>query len=134
MRIVTTPSDSKLAIVDSSGWVEYMGSGPKADSFARYLNFPEYLLLPSVIVFEVYKKVSREQGKNLADTFLSLAFGFGDRLIALDLELSILAARTSLDTHLPMADAIIYTTAQYYKAQLVTSDAHFANLPGVVFL
>ena len=131
---MTTPNDSKLAIVDSSGWVEYMGAGPKADSFARYLNFPEYLLLPSVIVFEVYKKVSREQGKNLADTFLSLAFGFDDRLIALDLELSILAARTSLDTHLPMADAIIYATAQYYKAQLVTSDAHFANLPGVVFL
>jgi toxin FitB len=134
MRIVTTPSDSKLAIVDSSGWVEYMGSGPKADSFARYLNFPEYLLLPSVIVFEVYKKVSREQGRNLADNFLSQAFAFGDRLIALDLELSVLAARTSLDTHLPMADAIIYATAQYYNAQLVTSDSHFADLPGVVIL
>jgi predicted nucleic acid-binding protein len=131
---VITPTDSKLAIVDSSGWVEYMGSGPKADSFARYLNSPEYLLLPSVIVFEIYKKVSREHGKNLADTFLSLAFGFGNRLIALDLELSILAARTSLDNHLSMADAIIYATAQRYKAQLVTSDAHFVNLPGVVFL
>lgn len=131
---MTTPNDSKLAIVDSSGWVEYMGSGPKADSFARYLNFPEYLLLPSVIVFEVYKKVSREHGKNLADNFLSQAFAFGNRLIALDLELSILAARTSLDNHLPMVDAIIYATAQHHNAQLVTSDAHFANLPGVVFL
>ena len=131
---MTTPNDSKLAIVDSSGWVEYMGSGPKADSFARYLNFPEYLLLPSVIVFEVYKKVSREHGKNLADNFLSQAFAFGNRLIALNLELSILAARTSLDNHLPMADAIIYATAQHHNAQLVTSDAHFANLPGVVFL
>ena len=131
---MTTPNDSKLAIVDSSGWVEYMGSGPKANSFARYLNFPEYLLLPSVIVFEVYKKVSREHGKNLADNFLSQAFAFGNRLIALDLELSILAARTSLDNHLPMADAIIYATAQHHNAQLVTSDAHFANLPGVVFL
>jgi predicted nucleic acid-binding protein len=131
---VTTPSGSKLVIVDSSGWVEYMGSGPKADSFARYLNSPEYLLLPSVIVFEVYKKVSREQGKHLADNFLSLAFGFGDRLISLDLELSILSARTSLDTHLAMADAIIYATAQHHNAQLVTSDAHFASLPGVVFL
>ena len=131
---MTTPSDSKLAIVDSSGWIEYMGSGPKADSFSRYLDFSEYILLPSVIVFEVYKKVSREQGKNLAETFLSLAFGFGDQVIALDLELSIMAARISLDTHLPMADAIIYATAQRYNAQLVTSDAHFANLPGVVFL
>ena len=129
-----TPSDSKVSIVDSSGWVEYMGAGPKADSFARYLEFPEYLLLPSVIVFEVYKKVSREHGKTLAEGFLSQAFGFGNRLIALDLELSILAARVSLDNHLPMADAIIYATAQHYNAQVVTSDAHFANLPGVVFL
>ncbi|HET7105767.1 MAG TPA: type II toxin-antitoxin system VapC family toxin [Candidatus Acidoferrum sp.] len=129
-----TPNDSKLAIVDSSGWVEYLGAGPKADSFARYLNFPDHLLLPSVIVYEVYKKIFREQGKNLADNFLSLAFGFEDRLISLDLELSILAARTSLDAHLPMADAIIYATAQHHNAQLVTSDAHFANLPGVVFL
>jgi predicted nucleic acid-binding protein len=131
---VTTPSDSKLSIVDSSGWVEYMGAGPKADSFARYLDFPEYLLLPSVIVFEVYKKVSREHGKTLAENFLSQAFGLGSRLIALDLELSILAARKSLDNHLAMADAIIYATAQHYNAQLVTSDTHFANLPGVVFL
>jgi toxin FitB len=131
---VTTLSDSKVSIVDSSGWVEYMGAGPKADSFARYLEFPEYLLLPSIIVFEVYKKVSREHGKTLAEGFLSQAFGFGNRLIALDLELSILAARASSDNHLPMADAIIYATAQHYNAQLVTSDAHFANLPGVVFL
>jgi len=111
-----------------------MGAGPKADSFARYLEFPEYLLLPSVVVFEVYKKVSREHGKTLAEGFLSQAFGFGNRLIALDLELSILAARVSLDNPLPIADAIIYATAQHYNAQLVTSDAHFANLPGVVFL
>jgi predicted nucleic acid-binding protein len=85
-------------------------------------------------VFEVYKKVSREHGKTLAENFLSQAFGLGSRLIALDLELSILAARKSLDNHLAMADAIIYATAQHYNAQLVTSDTHFANLPGVVFL
>jgi len=111
-----------------------MGSGPKASDFARYLEFPEHLLLPSIVVFEVYKKVSREHGKNLSEIFLSQAFGFGNRLISLDLELSILASRTSLDYRLPMADAIIYATAQHHKAQLVTSDAHFANLPGVVFL
>lgn len=131
---MTTLSDSKLAIVDSSGWVEYMGSGPKADGFARYLEFPEHLLLPSIVVFEVYKKVSLEHSKNLADNFLSQAFAFGTRLIPLDLELSILASRTSLETRLPMADAIIYATAHHHKAQLVTSDAHFANLPGVVLL
>jgi predicted nucleic acid-binding protein len=30
-----------------------------------------------------------------------------------------------------MADAIIYAAAQHDNAQLVTSDRHFANLPGV---
>ena len=131
---MTTPSDSKLVVVDSSGWVEYMGSGPKADSFARYLEFPETLLLPSIIVFEVYKKASREFGKTLAENFLSQAFALGDRLIALDLELAIMASRRSVENRLPMADAIIFATAQLYNAQLVTSDAHFADLPNVVFL
>ncbi len=131
---MTTPSDSNFVIVDSSGWVEYLGAGPKVDTFARYLESPEHMLLPSIVVFEVHKKVTRERGKNLAEIFLSQAFGFGNRLIPLDLELSILASRISLDYRLPMADAIVYATAQHHKAQLVTSDAHFANLPGVVIL
>ena len=33
-----------------------------------------------------------------------------------------------------MADAIIYATAHHYQAQLVTSDAHFANLPRVTLI
>lgn len=30
-----------------------------------------------------------------------------------------------------MADALIYATAQAHRALLITSDTHFANLPGV---
>jgi toxin FitB len=131
---VTTPSDSKWVVVDSSGWVEYMGGGAKADQFAHYLESPEDLLLPSIVVYEVYKKLFRERGKELAEIFLSQAYGIHERLIDLDLELSLLAARTSLETRLPMADAIIYATAHHHGAKLVTSDTHFANLPGVTLL
>jgi toxin FitB len=131
---VITPSASERIVVDSSGWVEYIGGGAKADEFALYLESPQNLLLPSIVVYEVYKKLIREQGKNLAEIFLSQAYGFRERLIELDLELSLLAARTSLETHLAMADAIIYATSQYHRAKLVTSDAHFANLPGVTLL
>jgi predicted nucleic acid-binding protein len=84
-----------------------------------------------MVVYEVYKKLLRERGKELAEVFLSQAYGFHDRVIHLDLELSLLAARTSLETHLAMADAIIYATAHHHQANLVTSDTHFANLPGV---
>ena len=129
-----TPSVSDRVVVDSSGWVEFMGDGPRAGSFAAYLESPEELLLPSIIVYEVYKKLVREQGQHLAELFLSQAFDFGERLIDLTLELSILASRTSLETRLPMADAIIYATAQHHRAQLITSDSHFANLPGVTLV
>ena len=132
---MTTPSASEKIIVDSSGWIEFMGEGPKADAFAAYLNSQEQiLLLPSIIVFEVYKKLYRERGKGLADRFFSHAVSFGERLIPLNLELSVKAAVESADNHLPMADAIIYVTARHLGARLVTSDTHFANLQGVTII
>jgi len=33
-----------------------------------------------------------------------------------------------------MADAILYASAQAHRAELVTSDAHFAGLPGMTVL
>jgi predicted nucleic acid-binding protein len=134
MRTVTTLSDSEKYVVDSSGWVEYLGNGSKADAFAKYLEVPETLLLPTIIVYEVYKKMLREQRLVLAEWFLSTAFGFQEREIALDVSLAALAARKSLASSLPMADAIIYATAQAHQAVLITSDAHFTDLPGVIVL
>jgi predicted nucleic acid-binding protein len=131
---VTTLSDSEKYVVDSSGWVEYLGNGSKADAFAKYLEVPETLLLPTIIVYEVYKKMLREQRLVLAEWFLSTAFGFQEREIALDVSLAALATRKSLASSLPMADAIIYATAQAHQAVLITSDAHFTDLPGVIVL
>ena len=131
---MTTLSDSEKYVVDSSGWVEYLGNGSKADAFAKYLEVPETLLLPTIIVYEVYKKMLREQRLVLAEWFLSTAFGFQEREIALDVSLAALATRKSLASSLPMADAIIYATAQAHQAVLITSDAHFTDLPGVIVL
>src|SRR6267143_3628531 len=44
-------------VVDSSGWVEFLGGGPKADAFGRCLENSEAVLLPSIVVYEVYKKM-----------------------------------------------------------------------------
>ena len=131
---MTTPNGSDRYVVDSSGWVEYLGNGPKADSFATYLENPETLLLPTIVVYEVYKKMLREQSMILAEKFLSTAFNFQEREISLDVSLAALSAKTSLRSNLPMADAIIYATAQAHHAELITSDAHFAGLSGVTVL
>jgi len=131
---VTTLSGSERFVVDSSGWVEFLGGGPKADAFGKFLENPEAVLLPSIVVYEVYKKMLREQTTDLAERFLSHAFGFHERELPLDISLAASAARVSLTTNLPMADAIIYATARAHQAQLITSDAHFTGLPDVTVL
>jgi predicted nucleic acid-binding protein len=131
---VTTPSASDRIVVDSSGWVEYLGDGPKAPRFAIYLESEAILLLPAIVAYEVHKKVCREQPADVADRFLSQAFSFRERLIPVTLELALFSSKMSLETGLPMADAIIYTTARHEKAQLITSDSHFASLPGVTLI
>lgn len=131
---MTTPSASSRVVVDSTGWVEFLGNGPKAEDFAKYLESPESVLLPTIVVYEVYKKILRERGQNLAERFLSQAFAFNEREVPLDIPLAALAAKTSLDANLPMADAIIYASARAHEAELITSDAHFKGLPGVTLL
>jgi toxin FitB len=131
---VTIPNGFELVVVDSSGWVEFMAGGPKADAYGEYLQSTLNLLVPSIVVYEVYKKLFREEGRHLAEIFYSQVLGVSERLIPLDGDLSVLASRSSLELRLPMADAIIYATARRYEAQLITSDAHFASLPGVTIL
>jgi predicted nucleic acid-binding protein len=134
MRIVTTPSASDRVLVDSTGWVEYFANGPKAEAFAPYLESQGELLLPLIVVYEVYKKLLRERGHAAAEQFYSQALRFTENEIQLDAELAVHAARVSLATGLAMADAIIYATAQVHEAQLVTSDPHFSALPGVTVI
>ena len=132
---MTAMTASKLVVVDTSGWLEYLTEDAKADQFAPYLKPAETLLLPAIVVYEVYKTLLAKKGSALAEFFAAHTSGFGDRLIPLDVSLSFLAARLSIEKGLHMADAIIYATAQAHGAQLITSDTHFdVNLPGVTLV
>ena len=119
--------DSELFLVDSSGWIEFLGDGPLADKFAPYFEREERLIVPAIVIYECYKKLLSAQGPSVADRFLSAALR--GRVVAFDERLAVLAARISLERRLAMADAIIYATALAEVAQLVTSDAHFQGLP-----
>jgi len=131
---VTTPNASKRYIVDSSGWIEYLGDGLKAEAFARFFEKEEALLLPTIIVYEVFKKLLKERGTSLAEQFFAEARQLADSTIVLDTDLAVQAATLSSETGLPMADAIIYATAHAAQAELITSDAHFSGLPGVTMI
>jgi predicted nucleic acid-binding protein len=131
---VITPNASKRYIVDSSGWVEYLGDGPKAKAYARFFEKDEALVLPTIIIYEVFKKLLRERGISLAEQFFAHARQLVDNTIALDTGLAVQAAQLSAETGLPMADAIVYATANAVQAELITSDAHFSGLSGVTLI
>src|ERR1700688_1020749 len=121
------PKGSELLLVDSSGWIGFLGEGPLADRFAPYFEREERLIIPAIVLHEVYKKLLFVQGSTAADRFLSAALRA--RVVPIDERLALLAARISLDRRLAMADAMIYATAVVAGAHLVTSDSHFQGLP-----
>jgi len=123
---------SDLFLVDSSGWVEFMGDGPLAEKFAPYFEREEHLLVPAIALYEVYKKLLSAQGSTAADRFLSVVLRA--RLVPIDERLALLAARISLDRRLAMADAMIYATALAAGAHLITSDSHFQGLAEVTVI
>ena len=127
---MTKASDRFL--VDSSGWVEFMGDGPLAEKFAPYFEREERLLVPTIVLYEVYKKLLSAQGSTAADRFLSVVLRA--RLVPIDERLALLAARISLDRRLAMADAMIYATALVAGAHLITSDSHFQGLAEVTVI
>ena len=131
---MTTASASERFVVDSSGWIEYLGDGPKAESFAKYLDKPEFVLLPTIVVYEVYNKLRRECTTRLAQDFLSGAFGFHERIIDVDVSMVEFAARISIECKLAMADAMIYAAARTCRATLVTGDFHFSGLDSVILI
>jgi len=118
-----------VVVVDSSGWIEYFTDGPKAGAYARYLEGQEPILTPTVVVYEVYKKIKRERGEELA--FLCLSQLSKTELVALDQPTALLAADLSLELSLPMADAFVLATARMRGAELVTSDADFRGIASV---
>jgi predicted nucleic acid-binding protein len=127
---VTAMTDSDLYLVDSSGWIEYIGDGPKSQAFGHYLNDFSRLLVPAIVVYEIHKKLLLTKNDRALDRFISHAFRA--KQVPLDAELADSAARESIEHRLAMADAIIYASAQMHGAKLVTADADFRGLPGVI--
>ena len=55
-------------------------------------------------------------------------------VIALDTKIALQAADLHRQYKLATADAIVYASALFNNAQLLTCDAHFANLPNVLYI
>ncbi len=129
---MTERTASDPVLVDSSGWLEYITLDAKAEAVAPYVEGARHILVPTIVLYEVYKKLSSGRGKAEADRFALQALR--RQVIPLDADLALAGAVISLKHKLAMADAIIYATARASSAELVTSDQAFRGLLGVTLL
>jgi predicted nucleic acid-binding protein len=118
-----------LNLLDSSGWLEYLLDSPLADTFEPVLKNPGELIVPSITIYEVVKKLLFERDEDYALT-VAVQMQQG-RVVNLDASLAAYAAKAGRDYRLPMADSIIYAAALLYDCTLWTTDQHFEGLPGV---
>jgi predicted nucleic acid-binding protein len=114
-----------LHVVDSSAWLEYFFDTTRASLFAATIEDPAHLVVPVFTLYEVFKKVLRTHGEAAA---LQVAAQMQQgELVHFDDGLALEAAQLPL----PLADSLIYATAQRYGATLWTEDKHFEGLAGV---
>jgi toxin FitB len=118
-----------MNVVDSSARLEYFANGSNAPLFARPIEAIDELIVPSLTIYEVFKRVLQQHDEN--DALRAVAVMQQGSVVDLDLRLALFAARVSLDMRLPMADSIVLATARLHQATLWTQDADFASLPGV---
>ncbi len=121
-----------MNLVDSCGWLEFFAGGPNADFFAPPLEDPDSLLVPTICLLEVTKRILAQRGEGPA---LQAAAAMQQGKVApLNESLALEAARLGLEHRLPLADSVILATAQRNQAIIWTQDRDFEGLPGVRYV
>ena len=119
-----------MRLVDSSAWIEWFIDSPRAGRLAGAIPVQQDCLVPTMVQHELRKWFVRECGEDVADQVI--AFTELCVVVPLDTRLALEAADVARAHGLATADAIIYASAQASGAELVTCDAHFTGLPGVM--
>jgi len=120
-----------MNLVDSSAWLEYFANGPNAGFFAPAVEKIEDLLVPTICLLEVFKRVLQQRGEGAA--LQAVAQMQQGQVVELDAPLALSAARISHELKLPLADSVILATARAHDALIWTQDADFAKISGVKY-
>ena len=121
-----------MNVVDSSGWLEYFAGGPNATFFSEPIEDTENLLVPTISLYEVFKRILQQ--KDETEALNKMAFMLLGRVIDLSSPIALHAAKISADTQIPMADSIMLASAREHNAVLWTQDADFDGLEDVNFI
>jgi predicted nucleic acid-binding protein len=120
-----------VIVVDSCGWIEVFADGPLAVSFAPYLRDLRSVVTPTIVVYEVYKKLKQTTSEDEALSAITVLNR--TKIIPLSSEIALTAADLAIQYRLSMADALVLATGHFADADVVTSDRSFKDLPRVVY-
>ena len=121
-----------MNVVDSSAWLEYFADGLNAAQFANAIEDTAALVVPAITLLEVFKRISQQRDEATALKYAAVMQQ--GRVVDLDAALALRAAALGLRHKLPLADSIIYATAQSVRGVVWTQDADFEGLDGVRYL
>ena len=120
-----------MNVVDSSAWLEYFADGPNAGFFAPAIEAIEELIVPSIVLLEVFKRLLQQRSEN--EALQASAVMRQGMIVDLDGALALSAAKVGVTRKLPLADSIIFATARRFDATVWTQDEDFDGLPGVKY-
>lgn len=120
-----------MNLVDTSGWLEYLADTKNAKNYAEAIENTDELIVSSINIYEIYKKVLKEKDENTAIQIIGLMKQ--SKVIDVTSSIAIQAAKLSYEENIPMADSIIYITAKENDAIVWTQDADLKNLEGVKY-
>lgn len=120
-----------MNLVDTCGWLEFIADSVNASNYEKAILNIEELLVPTIVIYEVFKKILNDYDEDKAITITAhMRLG---KVVDFDETIAINAAKISSEKKLPMADSIIYATAERHGAVLFTQDEHFSNLKNVKY-
>ena len=120
-----------MNLVDSSCWLEYFAGSSVGEEVASAIEDIENLLVPTIVLYEVFKKLLAELDEDRA--LFAVAHMKQGHVIDLDSDLAIYSASVGKEYKLALADSIIYATSKKYDATLWTQDKHFQGLSSVKY-
>lgn len=121
-----------MRLVDTSAWIEWLIASSTGDAVKSAIPTRDDWLVPTIVQLELAKWASREVGEDKAEQII--AFTQMCRVAPLDTKIALAAAEICSRHKLATADAIVYATALEHGADLLTCDAQFDGLPGVIFV
>ena len=118
-----------MNVIDSSAWLEYFANGPNAEFFSKAIEAAEDLVVPSITIYEVFKRILQQsEERHALEVIAVMRQG---TVVDLDEKLALVAAQFGILYGIPMADSIILATARSVDGLLWTQDSDFENLEGV---